>query len=111
MMKAALIFLISFFMVLSIPGNTQYLSNLNATKDDPLFTTYAAPLERSNYKTDAGYQFMWYDNEAGIEFTGKDGLNLGLSLKIGKETHFKLKEVYREPVVTTSYSDLVKYYY
>ncbi|NIW47926.1 MAG: hypothetical protein GWN14_21665, partial [candidate division Zixibacteria bacterium] len=32
-----------------------YLSNLSASKDDPLFTTYAAALERSEFIVDEGY--------------------------------------------------------
>jgi len=110
-MKIQIIFMIVALMEFPIPGNPQYLSSLNATRNDALFTTYAAPINRSTYKTDQGYQFMWYDDESGVEFINSDGLNLGLEWKMGKEVRFKLKELYREPVVTTSYSDLVRYYY
>ena len=36
----------------------QYLSNLYATINDAVYTTYAAPLSRSNYKIDQVYEFM-----------------------------------------------------
>ena len=90
---------------------TQFLSNLNVTKDEALFTTYAAPLSRSEYKADQGYQLSWQDNEQGIEMISKDGLNFGIAFQTGKNTKFKLGELFREPIITTSYSDLVKYYY
>ena len=89
----------------------QFLSHLKALKTDALFTTYAAPLARSHYKNDQGYQFQWYDGESGVEFISKEGPNLGIAFQSGKRLIFKLDELYREPVVTTSYSDLVKYYY
>ncbi len=91
------------------PG--QFLSNLNATKSDALFTTYAAPLSRSSYTIDQGYQFLWNDDENVAEFISKDGLNFGMSFLQGKEVRFRLNELYCEPVVTVSYSDLVAYYY
>ena len=89
----------------------QFLSNLDATKTDALFTTYAAPLGRSSYTMDQGYQFLWNDEDNGAEFISKDGLNFGLAFFKGVEPRFRLNEMYREPVVTVSYSDLVSYYY
>ena len=91
--------------------DAQFLSHLNVCKSDALFTTYAAPPARSEYKTDQGYQFQWLDEESGVEFISKDGPNLGIAFHTGNRLLFKLEELYREPVVTTSYSDLVKYYY
>ncbi|MGA2822659.1 MAG: trehalase family glycosidase [Bacteroidales bacterium] len=89
----------------------QFLSNLDATKTDALFTTYAAPQSRSSYTIDQGYQFSWNDGDNGAEFISKDGLNFGLAFFQGKEFWFRLNELYLEPVVTISYSDLVAYYY
>jgi glycogen debranching enzyme len=88
-----------------------FLSNLHATKEDALFTTYAAPLSRSSYKNDHGYSFLWNDEENGAEFVSKDGLNFGLAFIRKDQLQFRLKNLYREPVVTKSYSDLVTYYY
>jgi Trehalase len=93
------------------PSPGQFLSNLNATKADALFTTYAAPQSHSSYTIDLGYQFSWNDMENGAEFISKDGLNFGLAFSHGKELRFRLNELYREPVVTISYSDLVEYYF
>ena len=92
-------------------GSAQFLSHLKATKSDALYTTYAAPLSRSHYKTDQGYQFQWFDDEAGVEFISKDGPNLGIAFQCGNKLIFRLQQLSQEPVVTTSYSDLVKYFY
>ena len=98
------------FFLYSTAGMPQFLSHLNATRNDALFTTYAAPPSRSHYKTDQGYRFQWTDHEAGIEFISRDGPNLGVVFKMDGKTRFRPGELYREPVVITSYSDLMKYY-
>jgi len=102
---------VSIIIFFTNPSSGQFLSNLDATKTDALFTTYAAPKSRSSYTIDLGYQFSWNDMENGAEFISKDGLNFGLAFLQVKELRFRLSELYREPVVTVSYSDLVSYYY
>ncbi len=105
-------FLILLFLFMMGSGSfSQPLTSLLATKDDPLYTTYAAPLSRSNYKIDQGYHFNWTDKEAGIAFTSKDGPEIGIAFSKGSETRLLLKEMFREPVVTLSFSDLISYYY
>ena len=92
-------------------GSGQYLSNLDITRNDALFTTYAAPLSRSSYKLDQGYQLLFNDPESGVEMTSSDGPNFGFAVRLGNETRFRLNELFKEPVITTSYSDILKYYY
>jgi len=104
----ALIILLLFIIT---PSSGQIPGSLDATKKDAIYTTYAAPLTRSSYKTDQAYQFLWNDNENAPEFVSKDGLNIGLAFENGHQAIFRTGELYREPVITTSYSDLVKYYY
>ncbi|MCX6282534.1 MAG: trehalase family glycosidase [Bacteroidetes bacterium] len=102
------------FIVLLIPyfqSPAQFLSKLQATRSDALFTTYAAPLSRSSYKLDQGYQLLFNDTERGVEMISSDGPNFGLAIGLGKEVRFKLKELFNEPVITTSYSDILKYKY
>ncbi len=89
----------------------QYLSDLNAGKDDPIYTTYAAPLNRSEFIVDEGYTFKWYDLQDGIDFETNNGGSLCIGFKLNGEFRYYLNEFYTEPLITTSYSDLVKYYY
>jgi hypothetical protein len=84
---------------------------MHATAADALFTTYAAVQSRTHYKTDQGYQFQWTDDDSPIGFTSKDGPNAGLAFQLGERLIFRIEELHAKPVVTASYSDLVKYYY
>lgn len=93
------------------PGSAQFLSNLDADRNDALFTTYAAPLSRSSYKLDQGYRFLFNDPESGAEIISADGPNYGLAVCLENEARFMLKELFKEPIITTSYSDILKYYY
>ncbi|MCX6256641.1 MAG: trehalase family glycosidase [Bacteroidia bacterium] len=88
-----------------------FLSNLHASQNDPLFTTYAAPISRSEYKTDQAYSLMWYDGNRDVRFESKDGGNFGLFFRMGKDFCDRLKQFYTAPVITTSYSDIVKLFY
>jgi hypothetical protein len=57
------------FMAAPASSQRPFLSSLQATKDDPLFTTYAAAMERSEFTLDEGYHLTHYDTSRGIEFT------------------------------------------
>ena len=88
-----------------------YLSSLNVTSEDPLYATYAAPLHRSQFVVDQGYQFVFYRPEAGIDFRTDHAGVLSLAFRQDGVVRYALRDMYEAPVVTTSYSDLVKYRY
>lgn len=88
-----------------------YLSNLCATKNDPIYTVYASPIERSNYKLDQAYSLSWFDSEKPIGFESKGGGNIFYGFKLNNTARYQLKDFYKEPVITASYSDLVKLYF
>jgi len=104
-------FITTFFLGFPFFLSAQILSELHADRNSALYTTYAAPLSRSEYKLDQGYQLLWNDSEQSIEFISKDGPNLGIMFTSGAETRLTLGEFYQEPIVTVSYSDLVNYFY
>ena len=110
-MKASLFLLFLIYVFSGMPSKAQFLSHLNATKSDALFTTYAAPPGRSEYKSDQGYQFQWTDEESGIGFISSNGPNMGLAFLIDNRLIYNLGEHATEPTVVTSYSDLVKFRY
>jgi hypothetical protein len=97
------------FAVNSLSQN--YLSNLNVNQNDPIYTTYAASLSRSEYKVNKGYKFVWYDPEKCMSFESAQAGELGVAFKLGGIIKYKLSQFYKHPVITTSFSDLVKYYY
>ena len=101
-------------LILFISINTfsqNYLSNLNVKQDDPIYTTYAAALSRSEYKVNEGYQFVWYDPEKCMSFESAQAGGLGVAFKLNGIVKYKLSQFYKAPVITTSYSDMVKYNY
>jgi hypothetical protein len=100
-----------FLTLMAFPLYAQYLSNLQATQDDPVYTTYAAALNRSEYIVNQGYQFVWFDPAKGLNFEVKQAGNWGLAFKADGKVVTKLEQFYQKPVITASYSDLVKYYY
>jgi hypothetical protein len=100
-------------LVTALPLNAQrpFLSSLQATKDSPLFTTYAAAMERSEFTLDEGYHLSYYDTSRGIEFTTDNAGDWGLAFRRGSRLVVGLNELARQPVVTVSYSDMVRYSY
>jgi hypothetical protein len=92
-------------------GSRPYLSNLSASANSPLFTTYAAPLQRSEFVVDEGYQFLWYDPARGAEFITDTGGKLCLAFKLNGQVRHTVSQFSTAPIVTTSYSDIVRYYY
>ncbi len=88
-----------------------FLSDLNATKDAPLYTTYAAAMERSEFTLDQGFHLMFYAPERGIELQTDTAGDWCLAFKRDADFVYSLKDVYKEAVVTTSYPDLVRYHY
>ncbi|MBU2444976.1 MAG: hypothetical protein KJ666_05310 [Bacteroidetes bacterium] len=105
------IIVLAIFSIITSIQAQNYLSNLHATKDDPIYTTYAASLQRSEYIVNEAYQFVWYDPEKGISFEVAQAGNLSLAFKLNNKIKTKLQHFYKEPIITTSYSDLVKFYY
>jgi hypothetical protein len=88
-----------------------FLSNLQATETDPIYTTYVANTERSEFIIDQGYQFVWYIPDKGVNFETDKAGNLQLAFKIEPNFKYLLKHFYKKPTITASYSDLVKYFY
>ncbi len=96
---------------LSLLAQTPYLSRLNATRESPLYTTYAAALERSEFALDEGYHFRYYDSTRGIDFTTDTGGDLCLAFLRGADYVYESDRFAREPVITLSYPDMVRYFY
>jgi hypothetical protein len=61
------------------PGQP-FLSRLQATKDSPIFTTYAAVRERSEFIIDEGYQLVWTDSAQSLKFGSDHGGFLSLAI-------------------------------
>jgi len=88
-----------------------YLSNLTVSENDPIYTTYNAALSRSEFIVNEGYQFVWYDDQKGINFETQQAGTIGLIFRKNVIVRSKLQQYYQKPLITASYSDLVKFYY
>lgn len=88
-----------------------YLSNLNHTGDMPVYSMYAASMERSEYVIDQAYQFMWFNPKKDICLETDQAGNWGLLWNMNGDARYRLEQYWKEPVVTASYSDLVTYTY
>jgi len=90
---------------------TTYLSSLHAGKDFPIYTTYAAVQQRSDFILDEGYEFKYDHDSLGADFTTDTGGELCLGfLKNGKWV-YRVADIYKPPVITSTYPDMVQYEY
>jgi hypothetical protein len=108
-MKSYSLFFLCIAVALAQPK--PYLSSLNATKHSPLYTTYAAAMERSEFTLDEGYHFLFYDSTHGADFTTDNAGDWALAFRKKSKYIYTLKDMAREPVITMSYPDMVKYYF
>ena len=88
-----------------------FLSNLQATAGSPLFTTYAAATERSEFTLDEGYHFLFYDSTRGADFITDNAGDLCVGFRKGSQFVYALRAMARPPVITASYADMVAYTY
>ncbi len=87
------------------------LSHLNVGPHDPLYTTYAAPLARSEYFADAAYHLNYYTPEIGVTYSSQKSGDFALGWRLGKITAIASKDFYKPPVIHRSYTDLVELEY
>ncbi|GAB4374735.1 MAG: hypothetical protein Kow0042_19570 [Calditrichia bacterium] len=110
-MKSVLAVLKIWMLCFSAIFAQNYLSNLSAQGTDPLYTTYAAPLSRSEFIIDQGYHLRFYDNTAGVGLVSEEGGEIGLALKLEGEVRYLLSQMHQKPLVAVSYSDVGRYIY
>ena len=93
-----------FITILSTP-----LSDLNASRDDALYSTYAADMSSSEFIIDEGYSLMWYDDNKGIGFETDTGGNLYLAFRLGGDVRFELCDMAEDVRVKRSYANMVEF--
>jgi Mannosylglycerate hydrolase MGH1-like glycoside hydrolase domain len=87
------------------------LSNLNAGPDAPLYTTYAAPMARSEYFVDEGYHLNYYSPDRGVSYTTDHSGNFALGWRLNKLTAIASRDFYKKPVIHRSYTDIAEVEY
>ena len=86
-------------------------SGWEATLDTPIYTTYAAAMERSQFVLDEGYEFRFYDPEQGMDFITDTGGDLGLGFERDGEWAYRQKTMFQEAVIAVSHPDMVRYFF
>lgn len=88
-----------------------FLSNLKAGPGAPLYTGYAAAMERSAFTPDQGWRFRYDTDSLGADFITEKTGEAGWAFYSDKKWIRTVGEMYARPVITLSYPDMVKYYY
>lgn len=87
------------------------LSHLSATRDDPIYTTYAAQLGRSEYYVDEGYHLRFYTDGVGVNFETDNAGNLCFAWKLDHDFRVNVDQFHQQPVIEKSYSDIVVFHF
>ncbi len=88
---------------------SETVPDLNASAADPLFATYAAARERSNFILDEGYEFVYYKDESAPVFTSDTGGEIGFSFKNAEQWVCKTGDYFQKPVIHSSFPDAVTF--
>lgn len=95
--------------MLFVRSQAQSFSKYELTKNDALFTTYAADMELTSYRWDQAYHFLFYKDKEAISFVSEQGGALGLAFVKKTELRLNLSQMYAKPVISASYNDQVVY--
>src|SRR5207248_530485 len=80
----------------------------NVGAHDALYTTYAAPLSRSEYLVDEGYFLNYFSPGEGVTYATDTSGSFALGWRLGKLAAFATKDFYKQPIIHRSYSDLIE---
>jgi len=81
------------------------LENIRCPGSAPLFSSYIAPYERSNYFVDEGYHLVYYDDQLPLRLVNESAGEISLAFKLGEVMVSNLGDYYQKPVITASFPD------
>ncbi len=79
---------------------------LDAQSDDPLYTTYAAAMERSRLYGDKAYKMDYYTDENPLNYSSDHAGSIYAVWRINKVIVDQMSEYHKRPVVTASFPDM-----
>lgn len=86
----------------TIDSNEYFIS---ATMDDPVYTTYAAVKERSQFVIDQGYHLYFYDPDSPLKLVTDQAGDWGISFNINGKAISKLSDYYKQPEIYFTSND------
>src|SRR5690348_11548248 len=90
-------------------SSVPFLSHLQAGQHFPIYTGYAAAMERSTFALDEGYRLQYDTDSLGADFITDNAGNLGWAFQENDHWIYRVGDMYRKPVITLSYPDMVIY--
>jgi len=87
------------------------LSKLSVAAHDPLYTTYAAPMSRSEYFVDEAYHLNYYTPNKAVTYETDTAGEFSMIWWMGKLNAIATKDFYKAPVIRRSYTDIVEIEY
>jgi len=102
----------NFFLILAISSFSQQLSisdpylKIQASANDPLYTTYAASMERSRLYGDKAYKMDYYSDCSPISYSSDQAGKIYSVWMVNKLVIDKISKFHSKPVVTASFPDM-----
>lgn len=79
-----------------------------AGPDDPVYTTYAAPLERSEYLVDEGWSLEFHDPSRPLAASSDSAGSWGVGFRVDGALVHSTGDYFRRPVVRRSFASLAR---
>src|SRR6185437_8946049 len=92
--------LLSIFMRCDAQPACSFLSNLNAGQHFPLYTGYAAAMERSAFTLDEGYRLQYDLDSLGADFITDNAGDLGFAFRENNKWVYRVSDMNVKPVIT-----------
>jgi len=100
---------VALLSVLALLWAQETLAPLSARIDDPVFTTYAAPLSRSRYLVDEGWHLRFYDASKPLALTSDSAGEWGVGFELGGVVVYRTGDYARLPEIHQSFASLSRF--
>ena len=87
-----------------------FLSHLTAGRHFPLYTGYAAAMQRSSFILDEGYRLRYDVDSLAPAFVTDNAGETGWAFSENGQWVYRAEQYYLQPVITVSYPDMVIYH-
>lgn len=107
---ASIFFLLNFSFGQSPTVSDPYLK-IRARATDPLYTTYAAAIERSRLYGDKAYKMDYYSGNTPIKYSSDQAGSIYTIWMVNKVALMSMNQFYKKPVVVASFPDMAMHEY
>ena len=108
MLKKFFLALVFLPVLWSCRDNTKAEKSLGPN-NEPIYASYAAAMERSQYLIDQGYEFHFYKPDRPLTFYSQKGGEMGLVFKVDGQSPTTVGDYFQKPVIQESFPDMVSF--